>query len=249
VFGNTQDTLRDTWQYVPPRLSRRAASLKRSDASSSKTYNSRERLMQGNNHGDHTHDQNTSGEYKDGGSKPSVVSRRFLLQATSAGALAGAATSQMLGNSALAQGARNNEVLDQLKRDRPDRPRRILIKGGMVLSMDRAVGDFTTADVLIEGTKIREVRPNVAVSDATVVDAKGTIVMPGFVDTHLHMFQTNLRALFADAAYFGSSLYQDYRRASAPGVPTWSAPAAWARRDLRYNHVQTPAAWPEVHRR
>jgi 5-methylthioadenosine/S-adenosylhomocysteine deaminase len=172
-----------------------------------------ERLMQEKEHERNTHVPKAG----DGGSKSSDVSRRCLLRASAAGALAGAATGQVLGSSALAQGAANNEVLDQLGRDRPDKTRPILIKGGMVLSMDRAVGDFTTADVLIEGTKIKEVRPNIAVSNAAVVDAKGTVVMPGFVDTHLHMFQTNLRAFFADAAYFQSSLYQDYRRAAAPG--------------------------------
>src|SRR5262249_11892044 len=39
--------------------------------------------------------------------------------------------------------------------------RPILIKGGCVLSLDRAVGDFEQADVLIEGTKISAVRPNI----------------------------------------------------------------------------------------
>jgi hypothetical protein len=42
--------------------------------------------------------------------------------------------------------------------------RRILLKGGVVLSLDRQVGDFAQADVLIEGGKIREVRPNIEAS-------------------------------------------------------------------------------------
>ena len=44
------------------------------------------------------------------------------------------------------------------------RQRRILLKGGVVLTLDRQVGDFAQADVLIEDGKIREVRPNIAVS-------------------------------------------------------------------------------------
>src|SRR5436853_4513214 len=39
--------------------------------------------------------------------------------------------------------------------------RRILIKGGVVLSLDRQVGDFPQVDVLIEDGMIREVRPNI----------------------------------------------------------------------------------------
>src|SRR5262245_26517919 len=66
--------------------------------------------------------------------------------------------------------------------------RRILIKGGIVLTLDRAVGDFETADVLIEGSKIKEVKPNISAPGAQVIDAKNRIVMPGFVDTHRHMW-------------------------------------------------------------
>ena len=49
--------------------------------------------------------------------------------------------------------------------------RPILIKGGCVLSLDRAVGDFEQADVLIEGKKISAVRPNISAPNAQVIDA------------------------------------------------------------------------------
>jgi cytosine/adenosine deaminase-related metal-dependent hydrolase len=69
---------------------------------------------------------------------------------------------------------------------------RMLLKGGCVLSLDPAVGDFDSADVLIEGGKIAAVRPNIT-ADAQVIDAANTIVMPGFVDTHRHMWQGAVR--------------------------------------------------------
>src|SRR5262245_49097190 len=58
--------------------------------------------------------------------------------------------------------------------------RRILLKGGVVLSLDRQVGDFAQADVLIEDGKIREVRPNITVSEdaAVVVDASNRVIVP-----------------------------------------------------------------------
>ncbi len=71
-------------------------------------------------------------------------------------------------------------------------PARILIKGGVVLSFDRTVGDFENADVLIEGSKIIAVRPNIS-ADAIVIDALNTIVLPGFIDTHHHFYQSQLR--------------------------------------------------------
>jgi 5-methylthioadenosine/S-adenosylhomocysteine deaminase len=76
--------------------------------------------------------------------------------------------------------------------------RRILIRGGHVLSMDPDVGDFAEADVLIAGRTIEEIGPNLEAGDAEIIDAAGMIVMPGFIDTHLHQFETGLRSFLAD---------------------------------------------------
>ena len=69
---------------------------------------------------------------------------------------------------------------------------RVLLKGGCVLSLDPKVGDFDAADVLIEGSRIAAVGPNLTAT-ATIIDASNTIVMPGFIDTHRHMWQGALR--------------------------------------------------------
>jgi 5-methylthioadenosine/S-adenosylhomocysteine deaminase len=71
---------------------------------------------------------------------------------------------------------------------------RVLLKGGVVLTMDPTLGDFEKADVLIEGPKIAAVGPNLQAS-ATVVDASHAIVMPGFIDTHRHIWQGQLRGI------------------------------------------------------
>ncbi len=62
---------------------------------------------------------------------------------------------------------------------------RFLIKGGTVLTMDPAVGDFVRADVLVDEGKVVAVKPEIEAS-AEVVDAAGMIVVPGFVDAHRH---------------------------------------------------------------
>jgi 5-methylthioadenosine/S-adenosylhomocysteine deaminase len=57
---------------------------------------------------------------------------------------------------------------------------------------------ISLGDVLIEGKKIIAVGPNLRAGDATVIDARGRIVMPGFIDTHHHQFETVLRSFLAD---------------------------------------------------
>ncbi len=70
---------------------------------------------------------------------------------------------------------------------------RVLIKGGTVLSLDRAVGNLVEADVLIDDGVISEVGSSLRARGAEVVDAASTIVMPGFVDAHRHLWQSFLR--------------------------------------------------------
>jgi cytosine/adenosine deaminase-related metal-dependent hydrolase len=69
---------------------------------------------------------------------------------------------------------------------------RTLLRGGCVLSLDPQVGDFEVGDVLIEGSRIAAVGRRLE-ADANLIDASNTIVMPGFVDTHRHMWQGALR--------------------------------------------------------
>jgi cytosine/adenosine deaminase-related metal-dependent hydrolase len=52
--------------------------------------------------------------------------------------------------------------------------------------------------VLVEGKKILAVGPNLSAGGAAVIDARGRIVMPGFIDTHHHQFETALRSFLAD---------------------------------------------------
>src|SRR5256712_3595972 len=76
--------------------------------------------------------------------------------------------------------------------------RRYVIRGGSVMSMDPKVGDFAKADVLVEGKKIQKIGPNLSAGSADVIDATGHIVMPGFIDTHHHQFETALRSFLAN---------------------------------------------------
>jgi 5-methylthioadenosine/S-adenosylhomocysteine deaminase len=76
--------------------------------------------------------------------------------------------------------------------------RRYIIRGGSVMSLDPKIGDFAQADVLVEGKHILAVGPNLHAGGAAEIDATGRIVMPGFIDTHHHQFETVLRSFLAD---------------------------------------------------
>ena len=70
-----------------------------------------------------------------------------------------------------------------------------LIKGGTIISMDRGTGDFAKGDVLVDGDKIVKIGKSLRSSDAKVIDAKDMIVMPGFVNAHIHTWQTGIRGV------------------------------------------------------
>ena len=113
-----------------------------------------------------------------------TASRRAFLTTT-----AGLAMGAALPTAAGAQGGQGADPeLAQLQSRR-----RILLKGGVVLTMDRQVGHFANADVLIENGTIREVRPEISTSDAVTVDTSNRVIAPGFIDTHSHSYQGILR--------------------------------------------------------
>jgi 5-methylthioadenosine/S-adenosylhomocysteine deaminase len=86
---------------------------------------------------------------------------------------------------------------------------RLLIKGGYVLSQDPTIGEQAGADILVEDDKIVAVGRNLSADGARTIDATGDIVIPGFIDTHRHTWETSIRTCAPDFAlitYFGSIL-------------------------------------------
>ncbi|MDX1437926.1 MAG: amidohydrolase family protein, partial [Anaerolineales bacterium] len=84
---------------------------------------------------------------------------------------------------------------------------KILLQGGIVLTLDSSLGNFMKADVLIDGTKIAEVGPDLTANGAEVIDASNMIVMPGFVDTHRHIWEGILRNIGTDIPLEGRKSY------------------------------------------
>ena len=83
-----------------------------------------------------------------------------------------------------------------------------LLKDGIVLTLDKKIGNFRKADVLIEGKKIAAVGPDLNAEGAEVIDASDMIVMPGFIDTHRHVWEGLLRNIGTDVPLEGEAGYQ-----------------------------------------
>ncbi|MER5941939.1 amidohydrolase family protein [Streptomyces sp. NPDC001928] len=98
--------------------------------------------------------------------------------------------------------AAGTAVLDQLRR-RPAGERRILFTGATIVTMDPGFGVIDRGDLLVEGDTITAVGPGLSPGDAVVVDATGTILTPGFVDTHRHAWQAQLRRIMPDVDDLG----------------------------------------------
>ena len=89
-------------------------------------------------------------------------------------------------------------------------PRRgeFVIRGAYVLSMDDEIGDLDDADVHVRNGRIVAVGQGLGLRGASI-DGRGTIVLPGLVDTHWHLWTTLYRSMASSApenAYFTLNL-------------------------------------------
>jgi 5-methylthioadenosine/S-adenosylhomocysteine deaminase len=141
---------------------------------------------------------------KTNGAGKRVSSRREFLQEGVALATGTAAFSMLAQDTQAApQSNEDARMLDRLERANSDPARRILFKGGVVVSMDSQVGNLAKGDVLIEGKKIKDIGPDLgsaaAGGKAIVIDSKDAILMPGFIDAHIHAWEAGLGRLIPNA--------------------------------------------------
>jgi len=153
-----------------------------------------------------------------------TINRRRML--ASAAALAAAGTIAMPAI-ARAQGAARPAAASGL----PQRGSYV-IRNAYVMTMERDPGDIRDADIFIREGEIVAVGKKVAAPGATTIDGRGMIVLPGFVETHWHMWNTLLRGMSGEKPEFGyfrttamlgqvfnpSDIYQGTRLATAEAI-------------------------------
>ena len=70
--------------------------------------------------------------------------------------------------------------------------KRLLIKNGQLVTMNRN-RDIFKSDLLIEDNRISTIAPEIKAENCEVIDATGLVLIPGLIQTHIHLTQTLLR--------------------------------------------------------
>ena len=81
-----------------------------------------------------------------------------------------------------------------------DPSRAILIRQAHLITMDDGLGDLV-GDVLVKDGKIAAVGRDLACDDAVVIDGTDKVVIPGFVNSHIHLWQTVIKGCAGDYSF------------------------------------------------
>ena len=103
----------------------------------------------------------------------------------------------------------NAGAADMLASRNRDPNREIMLKGGTIISQDPHIGNIVRGDLIIRGSKIFAVGPELKSESADIIDVQNCIIFPGFVDAHRHAWSGQLRRINPNAstlaAYNGST--------------------------------------------
>lgn len=125
-----------------------------------------------------------------------------------------------------------------------------LIRGAHVLTMDAAIADLPDGDIHIRDGAIIAVGEKLEAPGVEMIDGRGMIALPGFIDTHWHLWNSSLRALVRaddkDEGYFPVTLRlgplctaEDARRSVRLGVAEALASGITTVHDWSHN-IRTP---------
>ncbi len=129
---------------------------------------------------------------------------------------AGAIASPLLSSAVDAAPLQNEDAktLERLESNNTDAKRRILLKGGVIVSMDPTVGNLAKGDILIEGQQIKQIAADLDAAGregkAIVIDAKDKILIPGLIDAHIHAWEGGISRLIPNSNSVNSDAKHNY---------------------------------------
>ena len=106
------------------------------------------------------------------------------------------------------------EVLRDADRSAGRLPARgdFVIRGAYVITMDPVLGDMPGADLLVRNGEIAAIGRNLPAANEQTISGKGMMLLPGFVDTHWHLWNSFMRGLIGDGP--GRDYFAEIGRAS-----------------------------------
>ena len=127
--------------------------------------------------------------------KTNTISRRNFLEAVAALSTLGAA--------ACAAGPQQTMKMSAADRKAGKLPPRgeFVVRNAYVVTMDEKLGDLPNSDVHVRNGALVAVGPNLSAPGAEVIDGRNRIALPGFVDTHLHLWGSFARGVVADGDF------------------------------------------------
>ena len=94
-----------------------------------------------------------------------------------------------------------------------------ILKNAQIITMDEKIGNLSCADILVNDDKIINVDTNIkSHPDTEIIDCSNMIIAPGFINTHIHTWQTGLRGVAADWTL------SDYLKAVHSGLASYFNP-------------------------
>ena len=123
-----------------------------------------------------------------------TISRRGFLEAV--------AVLGSLGLASCASNERQSSRSAALGRTGPLPPRReFVVRNAYVVTMDAKLGDIPRGDVHVRNGALIAVGPNLTAPGVEQIDGSNRIALPGFVDTHFHLWGSFARGIVADGEF------------------------------------------------
>jgi len=128
-------------------------------------------------------------------SNKTTISRRDFIEAVAAASAVGlsaCATSS--------QPASKLWAVDRASGTLPPRGE-FIVRNAFVVSMDPQIGDLSSSDVYVRNGAIISVGPKLNAPGVEEIDGRNRIALPGFIDTHFHLWGSFARGIVADGDF------------------------------------------------